>query len=168
MVGLKIRKGKFEEGLEDPSRSLSSWVGEDCCKWWGVGCSNQTGNIIKLDLKSPFFCDLMSGDTSTDFSRPILKCSNSSLEHLNLSLNQLIGNVPHSLGYVKRLRNLQLYGSAFSSSIPLSIQNLSRLEILDPSVNMMNRTISELIGQLPELRLESAASLKKLLARYHD
>ena len=22
MVGLKIRKGKFEEGLEDPSRSL--------------------------------------------------------------------------------------------------------------------------------------------------
>ena len=63
--GLKIRKGKFEEALEDPLRSLSSWVGEDCCKWYGVGCSNQTGNIIKLDLKSPYFCDLMSGDTST-------------------------------------------------------------------------------------------------------
>jgi len=33
---------------------------------------------------------------------------------------------------------------------------------------MMNITISELIGQLSELRLESAASLKELLARYHD
>ncbi|XP_050278194.1 LRR receptor-like serine/threonine-protein kinase GSO2 [Quercus robur] len=99
-----------------------------------------------------------------NFSRPILECSNGSLEHLNLSLNQLIGNVPHSLGYIKRLRNLQLYINTFSSSIPLSIQNLSHLEKLDLNVNMMNITISELIGQLSELRLESAASLKELLA----
>ena len=44
---------KIKEGL-NPSRRLSSWVGEDCCKWLGVGCSNQTSNVIKLDLKTPF------------------------------------------------------------------------------------------------------------------
>ena len=55
----------FKKGVTDDSGRLSSWVGEDCCVWYGVGCSNQTGNIIKLDLKSPYFCDLMSGDTST-------------------------------------------------------------------------------------------------------
>jgi hypothetical protein len=52
---------KFKEGLKDPSRRLSSWVGEDCCKWLGVGCSNRTGNVIKLDLKTPFFCDQLDG-----------------------------------------------------------------------------------------------------------
>uniref|UniRef100_A0A7N2L9P7 Leucine-rich repeat-containing N-terminal plant-type domain-containing protein n=1 Tax=Quercus lobata TaxID=97700 RepID=A0A7N2L9P7_QUELO len=26
---------KFKEGLYDPSSTLSSWVGEDCCDWVG-------------------------------------------------------------------------------------------------------------------------------------
>ena len=43
---------KFRDGLKDPSGRLSSWVGTDCCTWQGVGCNNQTGNVMKLDLKT--------------------------------------------------------------------------------------------------------------------
>ncbi|PRQ58429.1 putative leucine-rich repeat-containing, plant-type [Rosa chinensis] len=28
---------KHKQGLKDPSGQLSTWVGEDCCKWTGVG-----------------------------------------------------------------------------------------------------------------------------------
>ena len=34
------------------SNRLSSWVGQDCCNWEGIGCSNQTSNVVKLDLGS--------------------------------------------------------------------------------------------------------------------
>lgn len=45
----------FKAGIIDDHGLLSSWSSEDnnknCCKWWGVECSNQTGHVIKLDLR---------------------------------------------------------------------------------------------------------------------
>jgi hypothetical protein len=96
-------------------------------------------NITSLTNLNLEFCYLkdISGDI-TEFFQALLKCSNSSLEELNLGRNQLIGNLPQSLGYFKRLRKLQLSGNSFYGSIPSSIQNLSRLEIMDLRGNMMN------------------------------
>ncbi|KAH0972895.1 hypothetical protein GBA52_025051 [Prunus armeniaca] len=45
---------KLKQGLTDPSDRLSSWVGEDCCKWSGVGCNNITGRVNMLDLRNRY------------------------------------------------------------------------------------------------------------------
>lgn len=40
----------FKEDLVDHSNILSSWVGDDCCSWRGIGCSNITGHVTQLQL----------------------------------------------------------------------------------------------------------------------
>ena len=45
----------FKEGLNDTSNCLSSWVGDDCCAWLGIGCSNQTGHVTEIDHHSQYF-----------------------------------------------------------------------------------------------------------------
>ena len=46
----------FKEGLTctDLSGRLSSWVGEDCCSWIGVGCDKTTSHVVELDLRNRF------------------------------------------------------------------------------------------------------------------
>nr|XP_023906549.1 probable LRR receptor-like serine/threonine-protein kinase At1g34110 [Quercus suber] len=141
------------------SSSIPQWVFNftSLTKLQLISC-NLAGSIPKIakgDLCKLQTLDLSINNLSgeiTEFFQALSECSNSSLEELYLGDNQLIENIPHSLGNLKRLRELQLDGNAFSGSIPSSIQNLSRLEILSLSYNKMNGTIPESIGQLSELR----------------
>ncbi|EEF47489.1 hypothetical protein RCOM_1080780 [Ricinus communis] len=43
---------EFKGGLKDPSGQLSSWVGEDCCRWSGIGCIKKNRHVIKLEVSS--------------------------------------------------------------------------------------------------------------------
>ncbi|XP_004303979.1 PREDICTED: 60S ribosomal protein L17-like [Fragaria vesca subsp. vesca] len=45
---------KLKEGLTDHSDWLSSWAGDDCCKWRGVGCNNTTGRVGSLNLRNSY------------------------------------------------------------------------------------------------------------------
>ncbi|GKF61509.1 putative leucine-rich repeat protein [Tanacetum coccineum] len=43
---------KFKHSVKDYNNRLSSWVGSDCCNWFGVGCDGVTGHVVSLHLRS--------------------------------------------------------------------------------------------------------------------
>ncbi|XP_021800209.1 probable LRR receptor-like serine/threonine-protein kinase At4g36180 isoform X3 [Prunus avium] len=124
---------KLKQGLTDLSGRLSSWVGEDCCKWSGVGCNNITGRVNRLNLHNRDWFDYY-GPTEHGFdgeinpSLLVLK----DLEYLDLSLN-LFGGVqfPSFIGSLEKLKYLNLSRTYFVGVIPPNLGNLSRLLYLD-------------------------------------
>ncbi|KAF8378106.1 hypothetical protein HHK36_029442 [Tetracentron sinense] len=133
---------EFKEGLNDYSGWLSSWVGEDCCRWSGVGCSKKTGRVVKLDLRSPL-CIYQISDIDKSgrevFNRSCLsgKINPSllQLKHLNyLDLSMIIFggiSIPDFIGSLENLKYLNLSNAYFAGKIPPHLGNLSRLHYLD-------------------------------------
>ena len=82
----------FKKGLNDPRNILSSWQGEDCCRWQGVACNNKTGHVVGLNLRSSNAnddTDSRWGDLSGEFSPSLLNLKQ--LRRLDLSLNNFTG-----------------------------------------------------------------------------
>ncbi|PON61325.1 LRR domain containing protein [Parasponia andersonii] len=127
----------FKQGLTDPSGQLSSWVGEDCCKWRGVGCNNITGRVVQLNLRNTNSGMDLNGDAEAGMHalggeiNPSL-LSLTDLSYLDLSMNDFGGiQIPHFLGSLEKLVYLNLSGANFWGLIPPSLGNLSRLSYLD-------------------------------------
>ncbi|XP_050281642.1 receptor-like protein EIX2 [Quercus robur] len=130
---------KFRKGLKDPFNRLSSWVGQDCCNWEGIGCSNQTSNVVKLDLGSSNLCGFEGGSQYTpdqpnclsgklDPSLHNLKY----LSYLNLSNINFQGvSFPYFLGSLKKLTYLDLSFTMFSGVVSPSLGNLTNLSYLN-------------------------------------
>ncbi|KAL6325665.1 hypothetical protein AAG906_023510 [Vitis piasezkii] len=117
---------KFKQGLTDSSHRLSSWVGEDCCKWRGVVCNHRSGHVIKLNLRS-LDDDGTHGKLGGEISHSLKY-----LNQLDLSMNNFEGTrIPKLIGSLEKLRYLNLSGASFSGPIPPQLGNLSRLIYLD-------------------------------------
>ncbi|KAL7595058.1 hypothetical protein Lser_V15G28995 [Lactuca serriola] len=131
----------FKAPLQDPDGRLSSWTAEDddCCKWRGVVCSNQTGHVTGLDMR--FYGEI---------SHSLLNLTY--LNHLGLYGNAFYGTIPTFIGSLTRLRYLNLGWNDFNGTIPRSIGSLTELSYLDLSYNSLYGTIPRSIGSLRELR----------------
>ena len=124
--GERIALLEFKHDLKDPFGRLSSWVGADCCKWRGVKCNNQTGNVIKVDLKNRDGFSYLGGEITNS----LLDLKH--LNYLDLSLNDFQGiPIPDFLASFERLKYLDLSYAEFGGMVPPHLRNLSQLSYLD-------------------------------------
>ncbi|XP_073006795.1 receptor-like protein EIX2 isoform X1 [Typha latifolia] len=149
----------FKEGINTlHGRLLSSWEGQDCCKWRGVMCSNKTGHVVKLNLQVDHD-RLLPFSMSNDISPSLL-----ALEHLNyldLSFNDFGGRqIPKFMGSFKNLKYLNLSNANFGGSVPPQLGNLTKLLHLDVGGNYYLQSV-DLVAWLPRL-----SSLKHLDLSY--
>ncbi|XP_016649750.1 PREDICTED: LRR receptor-like serine/threonine-protein kinase GSO2 [Prunus mume] len=127
----------FKRGLVDEDNSLSSWGSEaqkqDCCRWIGVYCSNQTGHVIGLDLS--YKVKSIHHDLQGRMISPKLI----ELHHLqHLDLNNINFNgcqFPYFIGSLTNLRYLDLSWTNFGGKFPSQVGNLTNLVYLDLSFN---------------------------------
>uniref|UniRef100_A0A803KTH2 Leucine-rich repeat-containing N-terminal plant-type domain-containing protein n=2 Tax=Chenopodium quinoa TaxID=63459 RepID=A0A803KTH2_CHEQI len=134
---------KFKEGIQvDRCGLLSSWgINDDnnrnCCQWRGIRCSNQTGHVIKLDLRGveeESYC--ITGKVSS--SLVDLK----HLSYLDLSLNNFDQPIPSFVGSLVTLKYLNLSSARFSGEIPHQLGNLSSLISLDLKNDLFVKNLS--------------------------
>ncbi|URD89529.1 LRR receptor-like serine threonine-protein kinase, partial [Musa troglodytarum] len=143
---------EFKQRLRDPSHRLSSWVGEDCCSWEGIRCSNVTGHVIELHLRNRHRLEVLSLGWNYLYGQTldsIAKLTN--LRALDLS-------IPTSLGNLSSLRSLFLYSNDLNGSIAEGIGGLKGLNYLVLSYNSF---------RLSELHLVNLSSLKYLDISYN-
>ncbi|KAI7994917.1 Receptor-like protein 34 [Camellia lanceoleosa] len=142
---------KIKGNLEDYANRLSSWVGKDCCTWKGVGCSNKTGHVVKLDLRNPNFHNygptIEKNILGGQISPSLLNLNH--LHYLDLSMN--IINISISLGSLKSLRYLDLSWSLLTVTIPHHLGNLSRLQYLNLSNNYLHGPTPDTLGRSTSL-----------------
>ncbi|XP_016650089.1 PREDICTED: LRR receptor-like serine/threonine-protein kinase GSO2 [Prunus mume] len=130
----------FKRGLVDEFNHLSSWGSEaekqDCCRWEGVYCSNQTGHVIQLDLgySVPEYSFLEYSFQGKMISPKLIELQH--LQYLHLTWIDFNGNqIPDFIGSLTNLRHLSLSSCNLGGQIPSSFGNLTQLQHLDLSYN---------------------------------
>ncbi|XP_042377576.1 receptor-like protein EIX2 [Zingiber officinale] len=96
---------------------LSSWTGYECCKWRGVTCDNATSHVIMLDLHFDQYSLLPN-------EKNIGRLHN--LMHFDASTNNLMGQIPLSLGDLCNLEYLALYENNIGGELTNLLDGLSK------------------------------------------
>ncbi|RWR74154.1 LRR receptor-like serine/threonine-protein kinase ERECTA [Cinnamomum micranthum f. kanehirae] len=129
--------------------NISSWMTETPNNIdWSLG--SQSGlpilNVVKFpvdELYTRITTNLTTkGTTLTYGGLPLALITG-----IDLSMNQLVGNIPSQVGHLKELHFLKLSNNILSGPIPESFQNLKNIESLDLSHN-------KLVGTIPPQMIE--------------
>ncbi|KAF6144028.1 hypothetical protein GIB67_017636 [Kingdonia uniflora] len=162
----------FKQGLTDPSHRLSSWVGDNCCTWEGLGCDNMTGSVVRLDLKNSvdddYYYDYYYTTSNEEFEAHKMAYKMTSLggeinpsllelkhlKSLDLSWNDFNGvSIPDFLGSLKSLQYLDLSHAGFGGKLPHQLGNLSNLHYLSLSrLDMVEIDNLEWLSHLSHLK----------------
>ncbi|XP_014499048.1 LRR receptor-like serine/threonine-protein kinase GSO2 [Vigna radiata var. radiata] len=141
----------LKESLIDDYGILSTWTDHqnntDCCKWKGIQCNHQTGNVHLIDLRS----------LGTQYLRGAINLTSlihlQYIQHLDLSNNYFRWPlIPQAIGSFTNLRYLNLSFSSFSGTIPFQLKNLSLLRYLDLGTNSLVGPVPFEIGNLRQLQ----------------
>ena len=81
-----------------------------------------------------------------------VSCANSHVSAINLSKNQLKGEIPPEIGDLKNLSALSLWTNELTGSIPSEIGDLRELTSLNLAVNNLTGSIPSALGNLSKLR----------------
>ncbi|KAH9648755.1 hypothetical protein KPL70_025722 [Citrus sinensis] len=101
----------FKQSLVDEHGVLSSWGREDdkrdCCKWRGVHCSNTTGHVKVLNLRTSDEENAQRKVLKGEISPALLELHE--IRHLDLSKNHFSASpVSEFIGSLSKLRHLDL------------------------------------------------------------
>ncbi|KAK2366539.1 receptor protein EIX2 [Trifolium repens] len=166
---------KFKQSIDDNLGMLSTWrddvKDEDCCKWKGIKCNNETGHVKKLDLRGDEtqflygaidFTSLIALEnleyldlSYSDFPRSHISKHIGSLRklrYLNLSYSNFDGRIPYQIGNLLELEYLDLSETNIDGNIPCQLRNLSRLQYLDLGGISLYGKLPFLAGNLPMLQ----------------
>ncbi|CAL9138864.1 unnamed protein product [Musa acuminata var. zebrina] len=128
--------------LQDIDNRLSAWAFNELtpCIWDNVQCDSDN-NVIGVILPSMGFNGILSSKVGELVY----------LEVLELSGNNITGNIPGELGNLSRLTRLSLHNNRFTGEIPASLGRLPKLKFMDLSENHLNGIIPDSLSSLGSL-----------------
>ncbi|GLT64318.1 hypothetical protein SLA2020_368210 [Shorea laevis] len=128
------------------STKLAHWnQSVDCCSWEGVTCNG--GHVIALDLTNE--------SISSELDNSSILFSLQHLQSLSLACNDFqYSQIPSEFYKLRNLSYLNLSNAALEGQIPIAISRLTRLVILDLSINALyleNPNLNVLVQNLSRL-----------------
>ncbi|KAL3632476.1 hypothetical protein CASFOL_025460 [Castilleja foliolosa] len=141
----------------------------DHCTWPGIFCSTNNSFVERLDLsnkglkgnitliselKSLKWLDLSHNNLHGNI--PPAFANLSQLQFLDLSFNSFEGPIPSDLGKLRNLRVLNLSNNMLMGRIPNDLEGLKNLQKFEVFANRLNGSIPLWVGNLTKLRVFSA------------
>ncbi|XP_063940622.1 leucine-rich repeat receptor-like serine/threonine-protein kinase SKM1 isoform X5 [Daucus carota subsp. sativus] len=133
----------FKNSLVDDSSSLSSWVGDDCCAWEGIGCDNITNQVTQLEVRNVFLttssCRYAFAQDGSEISAMASHAKKYSVFTIGKCDNDIHGDQLSLIsGASNVLTSVDLSNNRLSGKLPRTFQNFSQLIAIDLGKNNLS------------------------------